>query len=305
MFHKCFRHFIKEHCRQRRALRWMSTKYNSSAGSEKTSFFEGKYLLLVCPATCFCLCVWQLQRKKWKEDLIEKLKRRKKMEPVPLPDDLSQLKDLHLYPVKVKGHYEYENEVYLGPKGDAPEGASSFQVAADQHVPGFHVITPFKLTDRDLTIMVNRGWLEGTRFKHKEARERARVYGEQEIVGIVRKDQNTSASFWMLFSNFDKPSKQNNCDVYLVRKLDVLAKRCGTAPVYLDLKTERKSLDEPRPAAVGTGLRNTHLEYAITWFGLGMFTLWMWYAKYKSPKATGILGYVTQQEAKRKAGQLK
>lgn len=42
--------------------------------------------------------------------------------------------------------------------------------------------------------------------------------------------------FWKFLIDFDTPNRKYDCDIYLVRKIDVLAKRCGTAPVFMDAK---------------------------------------------------------------------
>lgn len=50
--------------------------------------------------------------------------------------------------MKVRGHFDYRNEIYLGPKSDEEDNLPS-GVFRGQAVPGLHVITPFKLEDRE------------------------------------------------------------------------------------------------------------------------------------------------------------
>ena len=38
------------------------------------------------------------------------------------------------------------------------------------------------------------------------------------------------------FIDLDRADKKDGCDIYCVRKVNKLAERCGTAPVYLDAK---------------------------------------------------------------------
>lgn len=259
------------------------------------------YFLLVIPATCLCLAYWQVKRKKWKEDLIAQLKQRCNMEPIELPKDFSELKNLELYPVKVRGHFDYTNEVYIGPRTGFVETeiegqAANYPGLQPSRASGVHVITPFKLTDRDLTILVNRGWYDDAKFISKEVREKGQIHGEQELVGVIRNDQDTSAMFWKFMMDFDHPQKKKGCDVYCVRKLDLLAERCGTAPVYMDAKIVRKSQFEPKPVELGIELRNEHLSYIFTWLSLAVVTTSLWYFKYCAPaRSSGVNSYLAKQ----------
>lgn len=56
---------------------------------------------------------------------------------------------------------------------------------------GYYVITPFKLSDRDLTVLVNRGWIPKSKLK-PETRMKGQINDEVEIVGIVRRQENVS-----------------------------------------------------------------------------------------------------------------
>ena len=61
-----------------------------------------KVLFQLIPISTFCLGTWQVKRKKWKEDLLEKLESITKMEPVPLPTELALIELFYLYSRKVK-----------------------------------------------------------------------------------------------------------------------------------------------------------------------------------------------------------
>ena len=83
--------------------------------------------------------------------------------PIELPENLEELASKEYYPVKVKGTFKYEKEFLIGLRtlivdGTAAGSSDSFLGAKDIQ-KGYCVITPFKLSDQDLTILVNRGWV--------------------------------------------------------------------------------------------------------------------------------------------------
>ena len=54
----------------------------------------------------------------------------------------------------------------------------------------------------------------------------------------------------------------------------------GVAPFYIELETPAPPGGWPRPGALKVNIRNEHLQYAITWYGLAgvlavMFVLWL------------------------------
>lgn len=61
---------------------------------------------------------------------------------------LNDLKDMQFVPVHVRGTFDYDREIFLGPKIDTEE-ARGHSVQPSHPVPGVHVITPFKLADRE------------------------------------------------------------------------------------------------------------------------------------------------------------
>ena len=96
---------------------------------------------------------WQIQRKKWKEGLIQSMKERTAALPVPLPENLDDVEKLEYHAIHVRGHYLHDKELYMGPrtlleKGDAAT-TSQLMGQAQGKSRGYLVITPFKLADRE------------------------------------------------------------------------------------------------------------------------------------------------------------
>ncbi|KAL4219476.1 Surfeit locus protein 1 [Mactra antiquata] len=258
---------MKKHATTCRHLKRLFSSANQTPRMEPKfkDSFDAFNLVLICPITCFCLCYWQIQRKKWKNDLISTLDSRLNAEPRPIPEDLSGLEDLELYPVRVKGHFDYTEEVFIGPRG-----MSSNQQGETQ--AGVHAVTPFVLADRNLKILVNRGFISNAQLKQPDYVKKGQVHGETEVVGFIRKDQQI-ISIMTYLMDMNKCSVRNGREIYPSRKLDLLAERCGTAPVFLDAKEiENENQYSPFPAEPGRDIRDKHIEYAVIWAVLGSLT---------------------------------
>ncbi|RZC37250.1 surfeit locus protein 1, partial [Asbolus verrucosus] len=143
-------------------------------------------LLQVVPASTFALGTWQVQRKKWKEDLIAKLREVTKSDPVALPEDLNELEKMEYRPVHVRGEFLHDQELYMGPRtliirGDAATKSQLMSSNAKQN-QGYLVITPFKLADR-------KGWVPA-KCKNPSTREKGQQKGEVDVIGVVRLHEN-------------------------------------------------------------------------------------------------------------------
>lgn len=103
------------------------------------------------PVSTFGLGTWQVQRKKWKEDLINSLRERKYTDPVPLPKSKEGIESKEYYPVYVKGTFLHDKEIYMGPRSLLVDGKTSESslLSVKNVQQGFLVITPFKLSDRE------------------------------------------------------------------------------------------------------------------------------------------------------------
>lgn len=59
-----------------------------------------------------------------------------------------EIQELEYRPVRVRGTFLHDKEIYMGPRGLMHEGAGGDSFLG-QSVQGYHVITPFKLADRE------------------------------------------------------------------------------------------------------------------------------------------------------------
>jgi cytochrome oxidase assembly protein ShyY1 len=226
---------------------------------------------IVSLAILISLGVWQLQRKAWKEGLIATLDAQMKAAPAPLPPPLQ-------WPTLTQENSEFRRvsaRVSFVP--NAPPvyiytGASALR--ADVKQPGYFVFAPAQLPGGQ-TIVINRGYV-GMDRKHEEPP------ANTEVVGYIR---------WPEKQGFFVPDHGTD-DIRFVRDPAAMAKafRWGpVAPFYIDQEAPVPASGMPRPGSLSVKLRNDHLGYALTWFGLagalaGVFVIWA--AKERYPKTS-------------------
>ncbi|XP_056410627.1 surfeit locus protein 1 [Hyla sarda] len=112
-----------------------------------------KWLLLLIPVVSFGLGTWQIQRRKWKLNLIQQLEAQLTSSPIALPTDPTELQTLEFHPVTVRGHFDHSKELYLKPRTlvkQSKESQESSGMGPQEN--GAHVITPF-CTDRGYVIL--------------------------------------------------------------------------------------------------------------------------------------------------------
>ncbi|KAH9360063.1 hypothetical protein HPB48_020277 [Haemaphysalis longicornis] len=185
------------------------------------------YSLLAVPVATFALGTWQVRRRRWKLQLIEDLQSKTTQPPAAaLPEDLSQLATMEYRRVRLVGSFDHEREMYVGPRspiepaGEAPRRG----VLAAPTQTGNLVITPFKLRDRDLTILVNRGWVPKSKTSvHK--RPEGQIRGEVELVGIVRMTETRPPL---------GPKQPSSGRFWHYKDVAQMAEASGAAPVLVD-----------------------------------------------------------------------
>ncbi len=207
--------------------------------------------LTVIPAliVIFALCIWQVNRMQWKEDLITKMQERVQEAPVSLPVGEMSEKETEFKPYKVKGTFDHTKEIYLINRSLNGN-------------PGMHVYTPLIRTDGEGVFMVNRGWVPFEDHLPTN-RQVGQLQGEVEVEGLLRfsKGQN-------MFIPDNDPVK----NIWFHIDLKEMSRVTG-----YDLENHYiMSGNDKVPGGFPIGkqwhldLRNNHLHYAITWFLLGV-----------------------------------
>jgi cytochrome oxidase assembly protein ShyY1 len=202
---------------------------------------------------------WQIERKAWKEALIATLEQRMAADPVVLPPPDTWA---HLTPESAEFR-RVRLRIEPGDGDDALVYTAGSALRDDVKSPGHFVFTPARLPG-GVTVAVNRGYVPGKSYP--------RLEGPLDIVGVLRWPEAPS---WFV-------SDHDASGVWTVRDQTAMARAKGwgaVAPFYIEQEAPVPAGGLPHPARLNVRLRNDHLQYALTWFGLAgvlavMFVLW-------------------------------
>jgi cytochrome oxidase assembly protein ShyY1 len=211
---------------------------------------------------------WQLHRKAWKETLIDTLEQRLSATAVAGPprerwDGLDPQE------------HEFRRVKFLAafPPGEhALVYAGASALRSDVSGPGYWVFAPAR-SATGAVIVVNRGFVPEGR-QDVATRAVGESSGSIELIGVMRWPERRA---W--FAPQDSPGH----NLWFVRDHLAIARAKGwgeVAPFYIELESPRLSEGLPSPGPLRVNLRNEHLQYAITWYGLAavfavMFILWL------------------------------
>ena len=201
------------------------------------------------------LGTWQMQRKQWKEGLIAKIAARVGADPVPLAEAVRrwrQAGDIEYLHVVARGRFHHDKERYL--YAPATSGL------------GWHVYTPLELAPQRI-LWVNRGFVPDDR-KAPLTRMAGELPGEVEVRGLARApvhkglftpDNDFAHNLW-----YWPDSAAMTASAFAGQRLE-------SVPFVVDadaLPAVPGGL--PQGGVTRIDLPNRHLEYALTWYGLGL-----------------------------------
>ena len=220
-------------------------------------------------AVLVALGVWQLERRAWKLDLIATMQTRLAAPEVPvaaLEVEAGKGRDVGYRPTVAEGAFDYAQTLFW--VGPGPHGE-----------PGYHVLTPL-IPASGPPVIVDRGFVP---VERKD--EVSRPQGTVTVRGIARMSQPGGL--------FTPPAEAKEHLVFTrdVPRMAQLMALGAPAPFFIEA---RPGAGEPTfppvyPLAGQTQiqLRNEHLQYALTWFGLAA-TLLIVYLLYH--RSRGRLG---------------
>jgi len=198
------------------------------------------------------LGVWQLERRAWKLDLIARVDARVHAAPVPAPGPdawaaISAPSD------------EYRRVALTGVFDHAKETPT--QAVTDLGA-GFWVMTPLR-TREGFTVLVNRGFVSADR-KEPGSRPDDRTAGETTVTGLLRVTEPKGG-----FLRANDPAQ----DLWRSRDVAAIAERRGledVAPYFVDADRTPNPGGWPVGGLTVIAFPNSHLVYALTWFGLAL-----------------------------------
>ncbi|XP_078282540.1 LOW QUALITY PROTEIN: surfeit locus protein 1 [Rhinoraja longicauda] len=231
-----------------------------------------KWTLLLIPVATFGLGTWQVQRRKWKLRLIEELAERSCLEAVPLPLEQLEVKKLEYRRVMVRGRFDHSSELYIMPRSrvDPEKEAREAGRLTSSGDTGANVVTPFHCTDLGVRILVNRGFVPRRKIS-PETRTKGQITEEVELVGIVRLSETRKPFI---------PQNDIEKNIWHYRDLEAMAQVVDTEPILIDADFDSTVAGGPVGGQTRVTLRNEHLQYILTWYGLCAATSFMWFQKF-------------------------
>jgi surfeit locus 1 family protein len=226
--------------------------------------------LFACAALVLFLGLgtWQIQRKFWKEATIARLEQRLGAAPAALPppeqwNELDQGNDEFR-------HVKFSAVFIAG--AEALVYATSSTMRSDASGPGYWVFAPARPASGGL-VLVNRGFVPEGR-QDPNTRSAGEVTGSIDMIGVMR---------WPEAQGPFTPADRPNGNLWFVRDPVAIAVARGwrpTAPFYIELEAPQPPGGLPHPSPLAAHLRNEHLQYALTWYGLALvvsviFGLWL------------------------------
>jgi surfeit locus 1 family protein len=226
--------------------------------SARTLIVPGIAVLIVFAILCG-LGVWQVQRLAWKEALIARVDSRLDDPPVPAPGPADwaalDLAEREYQPVSLTGRYLNDREARIVYVLTAPKGPVGGV--------GYLVMTPFR-TDEGWIAYVNRGFVPQANAA-PETRAAGQIEGETTVTGLLR---HTHGRSW--FDPADDPAG----NAWFSRDPKVWAAAAGLPAAEIAPYIVDAGYDPALPGGLPQGgetlvtFPNSHLGYAITWFGL-------------------------------------
>lgn len=218
------------------------------------------------------LGIWQLQRRVEKHALIAALTERLAAAPEALPQapqwrTLTPARD-EFRRVSFVASYE--------PAPDAMVYSSGSAVREDVSGPGTWAFIPARLPSGE-TVVINAGFVPNT-MQDREQQDRA---VKRFITGAP-----VTLTGYLRFpeaAGLLTPAEDSRKRLWFTRDHLAMARALGwgeVAPFYIDLETPVPDSGVPKPGPLTVHLKDDHLQYAITWFGLAgavmvAFGLWL------------------------------
>jgi len=217
-------------------------------------------VILAALAILLALGTWQVKRLYWKQDLLAKIETRMVAAPAGL-EEIIALKqsgeDIEYRRVSLTGQFRH--------------AAEQFFFSTLNGRTGYFVYTPFE-TEAGQVIFVNRGFVE-VDFKDPATRSQGQVAGTVSVVGLAR-DRLDQKPSWVV------PDNDLAKNIFYWKDLDAMAVNAGIdpqseqlLPFFIDADESPNPGGQPIGGVTQVNLPNSHLQYAITWYGLALALL--------------------------------
>jgi cytochrome oxidase assembly protein ShyY1 len=215
---------------------------------------------LVMVALFVGLGVWQLQRRAEKHALIAALTERLAAAPEALP---APAQWSALTPARDEFRRVSFTATY-GPSPDAMIYSSGSAVRDDISGPGTWAFMPARLAGGEI-VVINAGFVQNT-MQDRSVQDRS-------VTRLVSKEPVTLTGYLRFPEKAGVLTPAENVDkrLWFTRDHLSMAHVLGwgeVAPFYIDLEKPVPASGIPKPGPLEVHLKDDHMQYAITWFGL-------------------------------------
>ncbi|CAN5249754.1 SURF1 family protein [soil metagenome] len=206
--------------------------------------------IVMLPIFLFALFLgaWQMERRAWKIDILDRIATNQAAAPITLDELLKgDLLRREYGRVRVSGTFLHDKEFFLAAR-------------SHKNKVGMQVVTPLR-TDDGIVVLFDRGWIPSDK-REPDKRAEGQRPGKVELTGIVRRsqikrqfapDNDPARNFWF------------HVDVPVMRKMAGGKSDPVLDSFFLDADAT------PNPGGIPVGgqtrldIPNDHLQYAITW----------------------------------------
>jgi len=211
------------------------------------------FLVLLALTVLVMLGTWQMHRLSWKEGLLADIESRRH-QPAASVEEMDSL-------ARSGGDVDYRAMTAAGVFLNDKERRF---LATHDGAAGFYIFTPLQLRD-GRTLFVNRGFVPDDR-KNPDTRMGGQLLGQQRITGLARAKLLEKPSSLV-------PDNDTVKNVFYWKDLDGMASSVGLSadkvlPFFLDAGPAPVPGGLPIGGVTQIDLPNSHLQYALTWYGL-------------------------------------
>ena len=201
------------------------------------------------------LGVWQIERRAWKLDLIQRIDHRVHAAPERAPGPSAwpsiNAKADEYRRVTATGNFRHDRETLV--------------TAVTKDGGGYWVLTPLETND-GFTVLVNRGFVPPDK-RDPASRAAGQVDGDATVTGLLRLTEPKGA---FLRTNDPAAGRWFSRDVHAIADARGIS---NVAPYFIDADATPNTGGLPIGGLTVVAFQNNHLVYALTWFTLALMLI--------------------------------
>lgn len=216
-------------------------------------------LALAMFAALLALGTWQVKRLAWKENLIQTIESRIHQPPRALETWFKTEPGTDYWPVEVEGTFLHSAERHFFSTYDGQSG--------------YDIFSPLEVSPGTF-VFINRGFVPFDR-KEPSTRAEGQITSKVKVTGLARSILKQKPS-WLVPDN--EPAKNIFYwkDFAAMRDTAGLPTGAKTLELFIDADKTPNPGNLPAGGVTIVNLPNSHLSYAVTWYGLAATLAVIW-----------------------------